>query len=282
MGLHRAFLEEQIPVDFVHTDDVINDRLSGYKIVFVPYPVMMSRALADGLTRYIRNGGTVVAEARLAWNDERGFASDVIPGFNLAEVFGAREKEIRNAEKPVMKTESVIAGLAAGTQVPTEAFEESLEPSSGTRVLARWPNGDAAATSHDLGRGKAILIGSFVALSYQRHPEQTATKQFLVGLGAGAGVTSDALVRGSTDLEVRRLRSRAGAESIFFFNHSDSAITATIDLKTSWQSSFKSKDGEISIVPIEKGVRINLNIKGRGNSIYWHYGASIDRDAEQH
>ena len=39
-GLHRAFFQKQIPVDFVHPDDVTGDRLSQYKILFLPYPVI--------------------------------------------------------------------------------------------------------------------------------------------------------------------------------------------------------------------------------------------------
>ena len=43
MGLHRAFFEEQIPVDFIHPQDVVQNRLGQYKIVFLPFPVMLSR-----------------------------------------------------------------------------------------------------------------------------------------------------------------------------------------------------------------------------------------------
>src|SRR5207248_576016 len=59
MGLHRAFLEEQIPIDFVHPLDVLGGRLAQYRIVFLPYPVMLSRDVAVAITRYIENGGTV-------------------------------------------------------------------------------------------------------------------------------------------------------------------------------------------------------------------------------
>src|SRR5207248_6346825 len=143
MGLHRAFLEEQIPVDFVHPLDVLGGRLAQYRIVFLPYPVMLSRDVAEAITRYIQNGGTVVAEARLAWNDERGYSSDVVPGFNLAEVFGAREKLIRPVETARL---NVQVGALPGIHQQTatgEGFEEVLEPAAGTRVLAHFDDNAA-------------------------------------------------------------------------------------------------------------------------------------------
>jgi beta-galactosidase len=234
MGLHRAFMEEQIPIDFVSTDDAVNNRLGQYKILFLPFPVMMSRPVADAVTRYVENGGTVVAEARLAWNDERGFSSDAVPGFNLAEVFGAREKEIRNAERAVMKTESApeLPGISTGAEVAGEAFEEELDPAAGTRVLARWSNGGAAATARSAGKGKAILIGSFAALAYQRRPEQAATKQFLVALAKSAGVQPPVGVSGEATGEIETRRLLTGAdEYLFAFNHAEKPARATIELR---------------------------------------------------
>jgi hypothetical protein len=48
--------------------------------------------MADGIRRFVEAGGYAVAEARLAWNDERGHASEIIPGLGLHEVFGVREQ----------------------------------------------------------------------------------------------------------------------------------------------------------------------------------------------
>src|SRR5262249_40091397 len=78
LGVYRAFFENHVPVDFVHAAMLRADRLNQYKILFLPYPVMLSERAAGEVRRYVAQGGTVVAEARLAWNDERGYASPVI------------------------------------------------------------------------------------------------------------------------------------------------------------------------------------------------------------
>ena len=123
-----------------------------------------------------RDGGTAVADARFAWNDERGFSSDVIPGFDLAQVFGAREKIIRPVERSEILVESRIAASPAShrdEKLLGEAYEEDLEPLADAQVLARFTGGQPALVEHSFGKGKAILIGSFMALAYQRHQDDS-------------------------------------------------------------------------------------------------------------
>jgi beta-galactosidase len=237
MGLHRAFSELQIPVDFVDPEDVIQNKLGQYKILFLAFPVMISKDLADGVSRYVRNGGTAVAEARLAWNDERGFASEVIPGFGLAEVFGAREKIIRPVENPAltMEVSPELPGLAASLTVGGEAFEEHLEPLPGAHVLGRFASGEAAVVERTLGKGKAVLVGSFLAMAYQRRHEE-ATRRLLTSLAQAAGGDSEVEVSGSgiSEMEVRRLVSDQ-RQIVFAFNHSKDPANATLSLHLPWQ-----------------------------------------------
>jgi beta-galactosidase len=236
MGLHRAFFEEQIPVDFVHPQDVTQNRLGQYKILFLPFPVMLSKDVADGVTRYIENGGTVVVEARLAWNDERGFSSDRVPGFGLDEVFGAKEKLIRPVEKAQMLVAPTanLPGLAPGTAIVAEAFEEDLEPLPNARVLARFANGEPAIVEHKFGKGRAILAGSFLALAYQRQLN-ASTKRLLVALARSAGVSPEVEVsgQGTSEVEVRRLTSER-MQFLFAFNHARTPAQAAISVRVPW------------------------------------------------
>jgi beta-galactosidase len=235
LGLYKAFTETHIPIDFIHPQDVVNDRLGQYKIVFLPYPVMLSKDVGEGIARYVQNGGTAVAEARLAWNDERGFASDVIPGFGLEKVFGAKEKVIRPAEKPEILISSSLPGLAAQTEIPGEAFEESLEPLQGSRVLAKFKDGSAAIVENLSGKGKAILIGSFVALAYEKEHSESS-KQLMLSLAKAAGVSPDVDVSGpgTSQVEIRRMVSDR-VQMVFAFNESQNPADATLTLSVPWK-----------------------------------------------
>src|SRR5215469_3806110 len=170
LGLYSAFFEENIPVDFVHPVDVIGNRLQQYKILFLPFPVMLSREVAEGVKQYVQAGGTAVAEARLAWNDARGFASDVIPGAGLADLFGARESVIKPADRVLFRTQASAAlpGMPAHTQITGEVFEEELQVLPGGTTLGHFANGAPAVVKNIAGRGKAVLIGTFLGLAYYR------------------------------------------------------------------------------------------------------------------
>jgi beta-galactosidase len=255
MGLHRAFSEQQIPVDFVHPEDVTENKLGQYKILFLPFPVMLSRAVAQGVTRYVQNGGTAVAEARLAWNDERGFASVVVPGAGLAEVFGARERAIRPADKLhfFIEPSPDLPGFAPREVMTTAAFEEDLEPLPRARVLARFSDGAPAVVMNSYGRGKAVLIGSFPALAYQRDHDGS-TRRLLLALAQGAGVQPEVEATGSgtQEIEVRRLIS-GRVELLFVFNHSTVPADATISLRLPWPAA-EARD-LVTDHPMELGQR---------------------------
>lgn len=236
MGLHRAFFEEQIPVDFVHPEDVLQNRLGQYKVVFLPFPVMLSKNVGEGVARYIENGGTVVAEARLAWNDERGFSSDRVPGFGLDEVFGAKEKLIRPVEKPriIAAPGANLPGWTTGEAAVAEAFEEDLDPLFSARILAKFSNGEPAMVENRYGKGSAILVGSFPALSYQR-AHDPSTKRLLLALARSAGISPEIRVSGpgTSEVEVRRLTSD-GVQFVFAFNHAHTPAQATINIRLPW------------------------------------------------
>ena len=53
-GVHRAFFERNIPVDFLHVRDLGTPRAAGYKLVIAPYPVMMSQPHVAALVEYVR------------------------------------------------------------------------------------------------------------------------------------------------------------------------------------------------------------------------------------
>jgi beta-galactosidase len=237
LGAYRAFFEKQIPVDFVDPAAQNGERLDQYKILFLPFPVMLSESVAAEAKDYIAGGGTVVAEARLAWNNERGFASPVIPGFGLDEVFGAREERIRPETDPhlLIEPSANLPGLNAGDSAAAAAFEEDLLPLAGGRVLARFAGGEPAVVEKAYGKGRAILIGSFAGLAYQRSHD-ASTRELFLSLAQAAGVTPEVDVTGAgtSELEVRRLSS-PNRQFVFVFNHASAAADARVALRLPWR-----------------------------------------------
>ena len=93
-GYYRAFAENNVPIDFIHVRDLEGADLSQYKLIVIPWPVILRPEAAEGLKKYVAQGGSLVSEARLAWNSEHAYTADVIPGMGLSEVFGIPETKM--------------------------------------------------------------------------------------------------------------------------------------------------------------------------------------------
>lgn len=99
LGAHNALFPTNVPVDFVHINEITPASLSQYKLVVFPYPAMLPQVAVKALTEYVRNGGALVTEARAGWNDEHGAASPTIPGMGLDAVLGCRETDVQTAKE---------------------------------------------------------------------------------------------------------------------------------------------------------------------------------------
>jgi len=188
-------------------------------------------AAAAELREYVRAGGSLVLEARAGWNDESGRAASVIPGLGLAEVVGAREADVQTVEKgkAALVAAEGMPGLAPGDRLPGRWYEESLEPTaSGARVLARFASGAPAAVASGFGKGKALMLGSYVSAGFVSEPAET-TRRFYEGLLDWAGATRPVATAGDA-FEVRLLASGT-SHLVFVFNHAAAPAEATIRLR---------------------------------------------------
>lgn len=232
LGVHRALFPRNVQLDYVHMNHLTADKLRQYKIVIFPYPLMLPAGSAEILRDYVRDGGTLVAEARLGWNNERGYASDRIPGMGLWEVMGCRETDVQTGSKgrtQLRWTGNDLPGVKPGDLLPARWYEETLEVlSPHARVVAQFEDGRPAAVMSTYGKGKTLMLGSYISAAYQTAPTPEV-ERFYAGLLRWAGVafpveTSD------QNLEVRYLES-GGDVLAFVFNHGGKASGATVTLR---------------------------------------------------
>src|SRR5690606_28754046 len=171
-------------------------------------------------------------EARLGWNNERGRASDRIPGMNLWEVMGCREGAIETAPRgqaSIRFSGGVIPGVQDGDLLPTRWFKETLEPlSPNARIVAHFEDGAPAAVMSTYGKGRTLMLGSYVSSAYQSNPTPEAAR-FFAGLLEWAGVTRPITVEGSA-IEARHTES-GDAAVLFLFNHTGEPAQSTVTLR---------------------------------------------------
>ena len=237
-GVHRAFYERGIPVDFLHVRDLGTARAAGYKLIIAPYPVMMSQPHVRALAGFVREGGALLAEARCGWVDEKGFSSPIIPGGGLHEVLGCRETELTPLAKTgvieITSADEALPLLKPGDKLDSLFFEEAFDvfgPAS--RVVAKFPDGRPAIVAAPFGKGRAIIVGSFPGSAYHHFRNPNNGKLF-AGLAEWLKVTPavrvtaaapDALVEG-------RLLQGDGYALLFGFNRGEKPVTAKFGVKT--------------------------------------------------
>lgn len=248
IGYFQSFSNHNIPVDFIHREHVEKNELSQYKLLIVPYPVMFTREAAEGLREFVENGGYVLAEARLAWNDESGYASEIIPGLGLHEVFGVRENEVRMGENISLtltdNVHPVLEGLNVGDKLKGSLFEQSLTPLAGHKIdiLATTSDGSPALVNTTFGKGEAMLAGSYLGMGNFSEVD-TINDKFFVNLLKWASIdrpfTTTLDGRSSKQVEVRLQRNNHSS-IIYIINHSDEDEEITINLDV-------DKSGDFSI-----------------------------------
>ncbi len=238
-GYHRIFAENNVPVEFIHRRDLEAGDLDRYRLIILPYPLMLSRQAARGMEEYVKDGGHVVAEARLAWNDERGFAADTIPGMGLDRVFGATEAAVRMDEVVTMITTTsdhpLLGGLRSGTTLTGAWFEETLIPDedAGTTVLAENDAGVPCVTASTHGDGETVLIGSFLGMADHDTPS-TANRRFVLNMLGWAGIERPLTSShdGDADHPVDlRLQQNEDGFLLFCINHGKRPEDVRVDLR---------------------------------------------------
>lgn len=204
LGYYRALFPTNVPVDFVHIDDI---NAHAYKLIIIPYPLMVSQRAAQSLVDFVRKGGALVSEARLAWNDEVGRAKDVIPGFGLNEVCGCRETAIQTTPTGKVDLDLGFKGFV---------YQESLQG----KAIAHFADGSGAIVTNTFGSGRMMTIGTFLGAAYEADRDEKLA-QFIRGLLDWGGIK--ATVAAPAGVEVRTMTT--GAEPItFFFNHNEAPV----------------------------------------------------------
>ena len=245
-GYYRVFAENNIPIDFIHRRDVETADLSRYKLIIIPCPIILTPEAAAGLKKYVEQGGSLVSEARLAWNSEHAYTADVIPGMGLSEVFGIQETKTltRNDVRMIIDDNShpALAKLKKGDDLKGAQFAESVEvlPNHNAKVLAHLEDQTPVVTSSTYGKGQTLFIGSFLGLANQ--PTYRNNNQFLLSLLDWANVsrpfkTSQDGVDPETPVEVRLHRSPDGY-LLFAINHGTAAKPLTVNLNVDNDGAF--------------------------------------------
>ncbi len=271
ISYYRTFAENNIPVDFIHRRNLESSDLSQYRLIIVPYPLMFTQKAAEGLEKFVAQGGKVLAEARLAWNDERGFAASVIPGMGLHKVFGAMETTIKMSDSVAMQiadfNHPLFKNLNKRDYLKGAYFAEALQTSDDgqSAVLARFTDGAPALIAHRYGQGETLLLGTFMGV--RNHPvPDAANNRFLLNLLDWSGVerpfTYTQSRSGEVPVEIR-LQENPNGYVLFIINHNhreqDIAVTLPVKASSGWYLQELLSGRNLTLTAVDS--KLNLSTK---------------------
>jgi len=209
-GYHRMFFERNLPVDVLSSRELAQDDLARYRLVIVPYPLMLTEEEARTLKEYVSAGGHLFVEARAGWVDERGHAEARVPGFGWDEMLGVSEKQLLPEKEFAVKW-GAVEFKAMTLREQFEVQNPSAHP------VAVTTDGTAIAYENAYHKGRAITLGAFVGQENYEHP--TAMHPLAGLLVRWAGL-SEPKLRAPALLELRQMYAPTG-RWVFFFNHAD-------------------------------------------------------------
>jgi len=191
-GLFKALYEGGVNADILRMDRGIDLKtLESYKIVYLPFQIVMRSEMADVLKKYVEGGGVVVADARTATIDELDFAYKVSPGAGLDQLFGAERLDWVGQKDyyPVTMNKS---GNNTAYNFEGKYFEEKLRLHDNVKVLGTFSNtSEPAVIENRVGKGRAILSAVPLGGSYFTKPGNNVNK-LLLNFAREAGVTPEA------------------------------------------------------------------------------------------
>ena len=209
-GYHRMFFERNLPLDVISSRELSQGGLQRYKVVIVPYPLMMTSDEAHLLQEYVEGGGHLFVEARPGWVDDRGHAEPKIPGFGWDQMLGVREKELIPEKELTIKW--------GAQEFKSMTFLERFDPANGSaKAVAYTADGTPVAFENNFGKGSTIIMGSFVGQENYREPIEMHP---LGAILADWAHLARAELHAPPSVELRQMQGEKGC-LVLFFNHAD-------------------------------------------------------------
>jgi beta-galactosidase len=263
-GVFKALYEENITVDMVRMDRGLDlQTLMQYKVIYLPFQIVMRRKVAEVLKAYVRQGGWLAADARTATIDELDFAYQTSPGAGLDELFGAVRPDWVG-QKRSFKVRMDGADDQPAFEFEGKYFRDQLRLTGNAKVLGSFiDNGEPAVIQNHYGDGMAILSAVPLGASYYGKPDN-AVNQLILHFARESGVTPDAVFISKNNAFLNlKVHTIDSSLIVYVINSENRPASGTVeipidrkeiksvkDIVSEKEIPFEQKEGKLSI-PVE-------------------------------
>jgi beta-galactosidase len=154
----RALALRHIPADYVWPDSAFEP----YRLLILPHQQIVTKKLADNLTRYAKSGGMLVLGAQSGLKDDNCHIVQRTPPGLLEKLAGVIVEDWTTLGAKEMR----VAQLSTFQEISFTTFAEQLRQTTATS-LAHWTPTDwgfaykPAITVNRVGKGKVFYIGGY-------------------------------------------------------------------------------------------------------------------------
>ncbi len=153
IGAARAFMNANVPFEYVTPTDLANGLADRYPVIYLPSVIAIQKETLEILEGYVKRGGRLVIDLPGGKYDENTAILPTGRDSLYAKVFGTTLDNLQfsGSNKTVSLYEREWTGLIADmTPVDSQA-------------LAFYDTGDVAITENQYGEGSAVVIGLDIA-----------------------------------------------------------------------------------------------------------------------
>lgn len=257
-GLAKALWEANVSFDALRMDRGLSlDQLAEYKILYLPYQLVVPREVAGLLKEYVAGGGALVADARSAVIDELDFGYEINPGAGLDAVFGVRRDDWIGERRGAYGVQ-----MDDGLSFAGKFFRESWTLAEGVEVRGRFSDTkEPAVTVNRFGNGKAVLSAVPLGGSYF-HDAENRADEALVGFAREAGVESAIDWKGAASEVPFAVTHRSGEKAIvYLINYYDEAISGVLTVPGVALDVSMRTIGFGEAAAVSEGIRVNIPAK---------------------
>lgn len=230
IGLYRLCMKNGIQPDFIDRKRALARELKQYRMLILPYSIMMDDQLAHAVEEYVRDGGTVISDAMLGFFTNGGWGSEVCPPHGLDDVFGLDVSgdyglietcDIQMQQDKRKRYQKVGCFLREKMYLKEDACVEAV-----------FEDGKPAVVTHRYGKGITVYVGTILFANAVREGVQTVNPLFTELLQC-AGYTPDKSISGVSEdalVEVRLLENE-NETFVFVLNHAHTKQMPHIEVR---------------------------------------------------
>ncbi len=186
-GAYYALWSQHHPVEFITPELLAEGKGDQYKLLVMPFLMLVTPLCAQAVKHFVEQGGTAVAFAKCGMLDDRSWYWHDRPG-GLTDLFGVKETSVQRCDEILVNLDQAHP-LAHGISSPITGHwhQQGFLTSDGVELVGRYPDGSVAATMKASGAGHAILFGTHVDVA-ALNPQALANHRLFDNLAAQAGV----------------------------------------------------------------------------------------------